>query len=274
MGVCCPSMFHSKPKKYLNVHILNCPVLTTNVRGGITDINEHFTAAFKWLPGEVIGQNIHILIPSKFIRLSHHDAKMKNYYFGRESRIIGRSRIVPILSANDDEVLVRIQIIPLGDKKDFSFMAILNLLRFTPPFFDFQTDFNDLQHRLEADPNEDFREDSANCKIVVKMIGTLFRDELAAVGDFIVENAHSESVQRMSKYFLLTAPIGRLSKLKKLMDRIFDNDDISYLNVTCLRLVFPNLVHRVDLTLVNELRNNLYSLSSGETSSDPEISNQ
>ena len=259
-------MFSSKPKKFCNVDILNTPTVTTSARGVITDINEEFTASFHWQRDEVIGQNIHILIPSKFIRLSHHDAKLKNYYLGRESTIVGKSRIVPVSSANDDEVLSRIQIIPLGDKKDYSFLALLTVMRFNPPFFDFQGEFAELTKRLEAEKNEDFREDSAACRTVVKSIGTLFRDELAAVGDFIVENAHSDSVHRMSKYFLLSSPIGRLGKLKKLMDRVYNNEDKSYLNVTCLRLIFPSLINRVPMGLLNDLRNKLYDINESSAS--------
>merc|ERR1712137_282627 len=163
-------------------------------------------------------------------------------------------------------VLSRIQIIPLGDKKDFSFMALLTVIKFTPAFFNFQTEFEDLHRRLKEDKTEDFREDSPGCKAIVKIIGTLFRDELSAVGEFIVENAHSESVHRMSKYFLLISPIGNLSKLKKLMDRVFNNDDKTYLNVTCLRLIFPSLVARVPMSLLNDLRDKLYDINESSTS--------
>merc|ERR1712137_318328 len=218
---------------------------TASCKGVITDINEEFTKTFHWERDEIVGQNIHILIPSKFIRLSSHDKKVRNYYYGRESRIIGKSRIVPVSTANDEEILVRIQIIPLGDKKDYSFMAILDVINFDRQFFDFPGEFEALRVRMERDPEEEFREDSPDCRSIVKSIGLLFGEEL--------------SVVRMSKYFLLTSPIGRLGKLKKLMDRVYDNDDISYLNVTCLRLVFPSLVDRIDLTLLNALRTNLYA---------------
>merc|ERR1712137_1063858 len=240
---------------------------TASCKGVITDINEEFTKTFHWQRDEIVGQNIHILIPSKFIRLSSHDKKVRNYYYGRESRIIGKSRIVPVSTANDEEILVRIQIIPLGDKKDYSFMAILDVINFDRQFFDFPGEFENLRVRMERDPEEEFREDSPDCRSIVKSIGLLFGEELSVVGEFIVQNSHSSSVVRMSKYFLLSSPIGRLGKLKKLMDRVYDNDDISYLNVTCLRLVFPSLVDRIDLTLLNALRTNLYADVHGESGS-------
>merc|ERR1712032_1420589 len=117
-----------------------------------------------WERDEIVGQNIHILIPSKFIRLSSHDKKVRNYYYGRESRIIGKSRIVPVSTANDEALRIR----------------------------------------MERDPEEEFREDSPDCRSIVKSIGLLFGEELSVVGEFIVQNSHSSSVVRMSKYFLLT----------------------------------------------------------------------
>merc|ERR1712146_739477 len=105
---------------------------------------------------------------------------------------------------------------------------------------------------------EDFREDSIESSLIVKDISRLFSKELEVIGDFIVENSNSRSVVTMTRYFLLQSPIGNLGHLRKEMERVFDNNNVSYLNVCCLRIIFPSIVKRVDLAFLNDLKLSLY----------------
>lgn len=250
------------------VSILNDPVLVASSTGTITDINEQFTHTFQWAKEELVGQNAHLLIPSKFIRKSDHDHRLKGYVFGRESTIIGKSRIVPVSTPDDLEILVNIKIIPIRSKKEHCFMVLFNVIEFGRRFADFDIEFKSLQSKLKKlAKSEEFREDSAETNSVVKEISRIFGKELETIGDFIVENIHSGRVVNMVKHFLLSAPIGKLNFLMKEMDRQFNNNHISYLNVTCLRIVFPSLAGRdIDVQFLSNLKASLYEDRSEETS--------
>merc|ERR1712108_53480 len=80
-----------------------------------------------------------------------------------------------------------------------------------------------------------------------------FAKELEVIGDFIVENRHSPSVLPMTRHFLLSTPIGNLDHLKRTMERAFDNNNISYLNIICLRIIFPSILGKIDISFLNNL---------------------
>lgn len=249
------------------VSILNDPVLVASNSGTITDLNEQFTRVFQWTKEELLGQNAHLLIPSKFIRKSDHDSKLKGYVFGRESPIIGKSRIVPVSTPDDLEILVNIKIIPIRHKKEHCFMVLFNVIEFGRRFADFEIEFKSLQTKLKKlNKSEEFRDDNAETNSVVKEISRLFGKELETIGDFISENSHTSRNASMCKHFLINAPIGKLGTLMKEMDRHFNNNHVSYLNVTCLRIVFPSLANRVDNQSLNAIKQSLYEDRSEETS--------
>lgn len=250
------------------ISILNDPVIVSSSKGTITDINKNFTATFGWKRDELVGQNAHQLIPSKFIRKSSHDQKINGYSFGNKSPIIGKARIVPVSSPDDKEILATIKIIPIKFKKEFCFMVLFNVIDFERRFGDFDQEFKELKARLRRLKTcEEFREDRTETSTVVKNIYRLFGKELEAISDFIVENSHSTSVVQMCKHFLLEYPIGKLKCLLKEMESLFDYNTISYLNITCLRIIFPSLVGRVDMHFLNSLKVALYEDKSSEDTS-------
>ena len=249
------------------VSILNDPVIVASSSGTITDLNDTFTKSFGWKKDELVGQNAHILIPSKFIRKNCHDQKLKGYTFGRPSSIIGKARIVPVSTPDDSEILVNIKIIPIRSKKEHCFMVLFNIIDFGRRFGDFDMEFKSLQSKFrKLSKSEEFREDRVDTSAAVKEVARIFGKELEVIGDFIVENAHSSSVVNMCKHFLLSAPIGKLGSLMQEMDRLFNNNHISYLNVVCLRIVFPSLVGRVDMHFLNQVKISLYEDRSEDTS--------
>lgn len=248
------------------VSILNDPVIVASSTGTITDINENFTKSFGWKKDELVGQNAHLLIPSKFIRKNSHDQKLKGYTFGRESPIIGKSRIVPVSTPDDSEILVTIKIIPIRSKREHCFMVLFNVIDFGRRFGDFDVEFKSLTSKLKKlSKSEEFREDRDETRTTTKEVSRLFGKELEVIGDFIVENQHSSRVINMCKHFLMNAPIGKLASLMHEMDRVFNNNHISYINVTCLRIIFPSLVGRVDMHFLNHLKVSLYEDRSDDT---------
>merc|ERR1711982_5791 len=225
-----------------------------------------FQKTFGWTHDELIGQNCHLLIPSKFVRKSAHDRKLKGYSFGRESPIIGKSRIVPVATPDDGEVLVNIKIIPIRSKKEFCFMVLFDKIDFDRRFYDFAVEFKSVRAKIKKlSKIEDFREDSIESSLVVKDISRLFAKELEVIGDFIVENRHSPSVLPMTRHFLLSTPVGNLDHLKRTMERAFDNNNISYLNIICLRIIFPSILGKIDISFLNNLKLSLYEGSSEDS---------
>lgn len=248
-----------------DVSILNDPVIVASSTGIITDINQKFTEFFHWEMDEIVGQNAHQLIPSRFIRKTNHDQKIKGYSFGKSSNIIGKDRIVPVVTPDDQEILAKIKIVPIRSKKEFCFMVLFNVINFERRFGDFTSDFKNLKGKLKRlSDSEEFREDSDETRVVVKDIGRLFDKELEVLGNFIAENTHSDRVVNMTKHFLIGSPIGKLGYLQKEMDAIFDNNHISYLNVVCLRIIFPSLVGKVDMHFLNKIKCALYDDQSSE----------
>lgn len=242
------------------VSILNDPAAVASADGYITDINEAFTKTFGWKREELIGQTCHLLIPSKFIRKANHDRKIKEYSFGRDSPIMGKSRIVPISTPEDEEVLVNIKIIPIKHKKEYCFMSLYDKVDFERRFYNFTVEFEGLREKIKNNvkATEEFRQDDAGPSVIVKEVARLFAKELEVIGDFIVENSGSKSVLPMARHFLLRTPIGKLSTLQKEMEKQFDNGHIAYLNICCLRIIFPSILERVELPFLNQLKLSLY----------------
>lgn len=243
----------------VNISILNDPVALASSCGMITDINEKFTEIFQWEKDEIVGQNVHLLIPSKFIRKTVHDKKMAQYRPGEPSTLVGKTRTVPLVTPDDKEILVTIQLIPVENKKEFCFIVLLNVIDFDRIIGDFCLEFDALKTQMkDLDKKEEFREDSAGTSLIVREISRIFAAELKTIVNFIVENSLSPRVGFMCKHFIVYSPIGKLGSLRKLMESVFNNNDISYLNVICLRIIFPAIVCKVDLGFVNSLKKALY----------------
>ena len=240
-------------------NMLNDPIVVSSSAGLITDINPQFTLVFGWEREEIVGQNCHLLIPSKFVRKSAHDRKLHSYSFGRDSPIIGKNRIVPVSTPDDKEVLTTIKIIPIKSKKEFCFVSLFNKIDFDHRFFDFSSDYKIVRNKIKKlSKTEDFREESVESSIIVKDISRLFFKEFEVIGDFIAESHLARTVINMAKHFLIGSPIGNLEYLRKDMERIFDNDNASYLNICCLRVIFPSIESRVSSSFLNNLKASLY----------------
>merc|ERR1712232_210918 len=248
------------------VSILNDPVAVSSSDGTITDINIAFTNSFGWRHEELVGQNAHLLIPSKFIRKSAHDKNLSGYRFGRDSRIIGKSRIVPVATPDDSEILSTIKIIPIKNKKEHFFMVLFNKIEFNDRFTDHSTDFKNLRAAVkENGKRETFKEDTIETRSIISDISTLYRKELEVIGDFIIENSLSPNVVAMCKHFLINSPIGNLGGLKSLLDRQYDSI-IPYINVLCLRIIFPSIESQVTNELIDIIKHGLYDGSSEDCS--------
>merc|ERR1712232_964231 len=236
------------------VSILNDPVAVSSSDGTITDINIAFTNSFGWRHEELVGQNAHLLIPSKFIRKSAHDKNLSGYRFGRDSRIIGKSRIVPVATPDDSEILSTIKIIPIKNKKEHFFMVLFNKIEFNDRFTDHSTDFKNLRAAVKKNgKRETFKEDTIETRSIISDISTLYRKELEVIGDFIIENS------------LINSPIGNLGGLKSLLDRQYDSI-IPYINVLCLRIIFPSIESQVTNELIDTIKHGLYDGSSEDCS--------
>merc|ERR1712000_102462 len=140
----------------------------------------------------------------------------------------------PVATPEDGEILVHIKIIPIRSKKEFCFMVLFDKIDFDRRLYDFATEFKVISNRIrKLSKHEEFRENDIEASILIKDISRLFAKELEVIGDFIVENRHSKSVLPMSHHFLVRTPIGNLQHLQKLMEKTFENNNISYLNVCC-----------------------------------------
>ncbi len=67
-------------------------IITINNRGEIVTVNRSAEHIFGWAAGEMIGQNIKMLMPEPYH--SEHDGYLHNYLSGRPPQIIGRTREV------------------------------------------------------------------------------------------------------------------------------------------------------------------------------------
>jgi len=186
---------------------------------------------------------------------------------GKESRIIGKSRIVPVSTPDDNEIIVTIKIIPIKYNKEHCFMVLFNKIEFHDRFLDFGAEFRTLKTKLKKiGKKEEFKEDSAESRVLVGEISMLFRKEFEVIGDFIIENQYSPRVLVMCKHFLIGSPIGKLSYLYKELDRRYGGDTIPYLNICCVRIIFPSVSATIDASFLNNLKSSLYEDYTGDTS--------
>ena len=137
-------------------------------------------------------------------------------------------------------------------------MVLFNKIDFERRFYDFSAEFTTLTTRIQKiSKKEDFRQDSIESSVIVKDVSRLFAKELEVIGDFIVENHNSRSILSMIQHFLLRAPIGNLNFLQRTMEKRF-NQNISYLNICCLRIIFPSILSKVDMDFLREIKASLY----------------
>src|SRR5205085_10899988 len=67
-------------------------IITIDERGTVTTINPAVVRLFGYLPDQVIGQNIRMLMPEPY--RSGHDSYVSNYLKTGEAKIIGKGREV------------------------------------------------------------------------------------------------------------------------------------------------------------------------------------
>lgn len=244
----------------LNIDCFQGAVLICSKKGKIININKEFRLLFKWQYEELIDQNIGILIPSKFIRKHEHDKYLENYYVGKESKIIGKSRILPIKTSDDIEILSLVQIIMINSKKNNYFIATFYIDKIKITFFDNKELEEKIQESFKIFKKDyDFREIRGDQIEMIKLLYYPYiKNEIDNLIKFFIQNIHTKYINKVIYCYIMN-PIDNLKSFRFLLLSYFESF-LSYINIICLGIFFPLLNSlNIDGSIQNNLKKFIYN---------------
>lgn len=257
-------MFTSK-KKYetFDFTVFEIPAISVSAAGNIIACNDHFLKRLKFSKDEIMDQNVHILIPSKFMKKSNHEKLVGRYTYGKPSAIIGSVRTMPVKNADDEDVFLNIQILPyqVSEKKgDFKFLCFFHEIAVNRAF-DVDKSREQVVSNLEqVDSDETFRMDSEGVRNICASLKIYLNWEINLLVNFIYQNKQNKALAGMIRYFVLSSPLGNIAKVRQIFTKKFHESEISFLNALALRILFPILINNFKGigTVLEGLKEQLY----------------
>ncbi len=98
-------------------------ILLVNKEGKITYSNKQTETLFQYLPGELIGKSLEILIPEKYSK--SHQKHHKDFFLNPKPRIIGKRTDLYGLSKNGNEIALEIGLNPINSEGGFSVLVTM-----------------------------------------------------------------------------------------------------------------------------------------------------
>eukprot|EP01099_Mayorella_cantabrigiensis_P008869 TRINITY_DN894_c0_g1_i1.p1 TRINITY_DN894_c0_g1~~TRINITY_DN894_c0_g1_i1.p1 ORF type:complete len:342 (-),score=62.33 TRINITY_DN894_c0_g1_i1:67-1092(-) len=218
--------------------------IIVNADGIIEKINPPFSTLCGWQPSEIEKQNVSLLICPKLIKKGTHDSLLKSYTPSKASRLIGKPRILAVKNSDDEEMYLRIHIIPLAQKKEHSFLAL-----FSSP-----TDVMISKHWMSSDdlvvalekyikdlpPDKDF---STNCQDTILIVNEFLEPEIFVIANFIKDNFYLSECWKLAQSVIFSSPLGNLVCLKNLLNKHFTNGRLAYYHLIWMHSIKPLLLH-------------------------------
>eukprot|EP00178_Gracilaria_changii_P008509 TRINITY_DN25803_c0_g1_i1.p1 TRINITY_DN25803_c0_g1~~TRINITY_DN25803_c0_g1_i1.p1 ORF type:complete len:297 (-),score=34.93 TRINITY_DN25803_c0_g1_i1:81-842(-) len=241
-------------------------------KGVITNANDPFLKQLKFSREECLNQNVHILIPSKFMKKSTHEKLVGRYTYGKQSTIVGSIRTLPCKNGDDEDLFMNLQIVPflLSEKTgDFHFVAFFHEIPVNRVF--------DLDKAQEAILNsfkgvtddELFREENDRVNDVLVNVKIFLNWEINLLSAFIQQNKSNKRLSEMIRFIVLSSDLGKISKVRLAFTKKFKSWEVAYLNCFILRIMFPILLNNfkgIGSTL-ESLKERLYEAHSDEVGS-------
>eukprot|EP01099_Mayorella_cantabrigiensis_P006824 TRINITY_DN5827_c0_g1_i1.p1 TRINITY_DN5827_c0_g1~~TRINITY_DN5827_c0_g1_i1.p1 ORF type:complete len:281 (-),score=55.05 TRINITY_DN5827_c0_g1_i1:93-902(-) len=228
--------------KSVDLDKLQQPAIFVTDQGVVDKVNTRFCDMFGWKPTEIQKQNVSLIVSPKMVKKTAHDAKLKGYKLNKESQIIGKPSVLPVKNVDDEEVFCSVQIVPIGTGKSYCFLC------FFAPVFERSVVFEDgdllevLKSQLDkCEKTENFRQNSVRTTEVVSVVKSFLEEEIVLITRFLYDNYMLEETWKLAKYLLWRQKRGKLQILYELMMKRFENPQIVYANLVCLRIIFPLL---------------------------------
>lgn len=231
--------------KTFEVNNFDLPCLKATPAGIIAEINTQFTKMLHYSRDEIVNQNVHTLIPPKFMKKAQHEKLVGRYTYGKQSSIVGSQRTLPVKDGNDEDAFFDVQIIPFATpkKEKFRFICFFHPLTVSRVF-----EVDVAQHNFEQvvhgmDEKETFRMDSDDVKNAVGALRVFINFEAGVLINFIQQNKSNRHLSDMVRYFVLTAPLGNLVVTRRIFTKKFAESEVAFLNAVALRIIFPALIN-------------------------------
>ncbi len=231
--------------KTFEVNNFDLPCLKANPAGIIVEINTQFTKILRYGRDEIIGQNVHTLIPPKFMKKAQHEKLVGRYTYGKLSSIVGSQRTLPVKDGNDEDAFFDVQILPFATpkKEKFRFICFFHPLSVSR-VFDMDTAQKNFEQCVQRmDDKETFRLDSEDVKATVAALRVFIHFEAGVLINFIYQNKNNHHLSDMMRYFVLTAPLGNLTLTRRVFTKKFADSELAFLNAVALRILFPSIIN-------------------------------
>jgi len=228
--------------KSVEIEKLQQAAIFVTEHGTIEKVNTRFSDFLGWKPGDIQKQNVSLLVSPKMIKKTAHDLKLKTYKLNKESRIVGKPRVLPIKNAEDEEVFASVQIIPIGTSKSFCFLCFFAPVYERVKYISEEDMLNLVTCHLEkCEKNETFRQNSPLTTEIVSIVKSYLEEEVVLITKFLLDNYMIPEAWQVGKFLLLKQKRGNLQRLYEIIVKQFEDPKVVYANLVCLRIIFPLL---------------------------------
>eukprot|EP01099_Mayorella_cantabrigiensis_P001837 TRINITY_DN1804_c0_g1_i1.p1 TRINITY_DN1804_c0_g1~~TRINITY_DN1804_c0_g1_i1.p1 ORF type:complete len:302 (+),score=69.80 TRINITY_DN1804_c0_g1_i1:95-907(+) len=231
----------SKYIKSVDIDKLQQAAIFVTENGTIEKINSRFTALLGWKSAELVKQNVSLLVSPKLMKKSTHDALLKSYKLNKESRIIGKPRLLPTKNVDDEEVFLSVQIIPVGTPKNYCFLVF-----FSPPHerMSYISDEEMVEvlsaHFKKLPKDEDFSSPAKGTATeLISIVKTYLEEEISIISKFLTDNYPIEEAWKLSKYLLFKRKQGKLGPLYEMIVKNTEKPRLLYTNIIWFRILLP-----------------------------------
>lgn len=230
----------------MDIRILQQPTLFVLHNGVIVKANNSFCQLGGWSISDLVGQSISTIIDERLISVELHNALIQKYKFNTNSKIIGKSRILPIKTESGEKKFFSVQILPLGDSKSWAYLCFISSIKNTSLSQDPVMKSILLQRVSDQLSLFEFQQKPTQDTKFLSLLKEILATELSIIIDFIKENHHRHEVWEIVEDLILNNPYGAFADIYKVFvgeEVHFDYEErvLNYINIICWKLIYPEI---------------------------------
>jgi len=231
----------SKFIKSIDIDKLQQAAIFVTDNGTIDKINTGFTSLLGWKPNELAKQNVSLLVSPKLMKKSAHDALLKGYKLNKDSRIVGKPRILPCKNVDDEEIFLSVQIIPIGTAGNFCFLAFFSAGHEKVSYISDEDMIEAITSNLSKLPKgEDLATPGkTGTTELISLIKTFLEEEVTIMQKFLYDNYQLEEAWKLAKFLLFNRRLGKMSHLYDMLVKHNESPKAMYTNIIWFRILLP-----------------------------------
>eukprot|EP01099_Mayorella_cantabrigiensis_P006838 TRINITY_DN5845_c0_g1_i1.p1 TRINITY_DN5845_c0_g1~~TRINITY_DN5845_c0_g1_i1.p1 ORF type:complete len:368 (-),score=92.96 TRINITY_DN5845_c0_g1_i1:40-1086(-) len=231
----------AKLARALDIRNLHQATLLVSSSGTISQISTSFCEITGWSEADLLGQNVSVLVCPKIIGKVKHDRLVKLFKMNSESRIVGKPRILPVKTSNDEDIFLDVQLLPLGKESDFIYLCFFGNPEY--PFTENEVSLEEdiVKTLIFIGPEDDLRQNTQDNMKLVTFCSLWVSKEIYLLIKFIKDNHHLVEAWKYLEDLAIYQKMGKLTNLYDLLVKHNNQPLIAFVNLIFLRIIFPQL---------------------------------